>query len=82
MQKQVFKQEDWNLKDLLKTHKGKEFNDVDILFITNQTKKTADFCLEISKIRTKPVVPLIMKQKDLIKAMKQKICISSQVLLL
>ncbi len=52
--------------------KGKEFNDVDILFLTNQTKKVHDFCLEISKIRTKPVVPLIMKKEDLIKAMKNK----------
>ncbi len=51
---------------------GKEFNDVDVLFITNQTKKVNGFCLEISKVRTKPVVPLIMKQKDLIKAAKQK----------
>lgn len=52
--------------------KGKEFNDVDILFISSQTKKVNDFCLEISKVRTKPVVPLIMKREDLIKAMKQK----------
>ena len=52
--------------------RGKEFNDVDVLFLTNQTKKVNNFCLEISKIRTKPVVPLIMKQEDLIKAMKNK----------
>lgn len=52
--------------------KGKEFNDVDVLFLTNQTKKVNNFCLDISKIRTKPVVPLIMKQEDLIKAMKNK----------
>ncbi len=52
--------------------KGKEFNDIDVLFITNQTKKVNDFCLEISKVRTKPVVPLIIKQEDLIKAMKQR----------
>ncbi|MBU2589482.1 MAG: hypothetical protein KKB39_01830 [Nanoarchaeota archaeon] len=52
--------------------RGKEFNDVDVFFLTNQTKKVTDFCLEISKIRTKPVVPLIMKQEDLIKAMKNK----------
>ena len=51
--------------------KGKEFNDVDVIFITNQTKKVNNFCLEISKVRTKPVVPLIMRQEDLIKAMKQ-----------
>ena len=52
--------------------KGKEFNDVDVLFITNQTKKVNNFCLEISKVRTKPVVPLIMKQEDLIRAMRQR----------
>ena len=52
--------------------KGKDFNDVDVLFLTNQTKKVTDFCLEISKVRTKPVVPLILKQEDLIKAMKNK----------
>ena len=52
--------------------KGKEFNDIDVLFVTNQTKKVNDFCLEISKVRIKPVVPLIMGQEDLIKAMKQR----------
>ena len=52
--------------------KGKEFNDVDVLFLTNQTKKVSNFCLEMSKIRTKPVVPLIMKLEDLIKAIKNK----------
>ncbi|MEK6905564.1 MAG: hypothetical protein AABX24_04130 [Nanoarchaeota archaeon] len=52
--------------------KGKEFNDVDVFFLTNQTKKITDFCLEISTVRTKPVVPLIMKQEDLIKAMENK----------
>ncbi len=50
----------------------KEFNDVDVLFITDQTKKINNFCLEISKVRTKPVVPLIMKQEDLITAMKKR----------
>ena len=52
--------------------RGKEFNDVDILFITNQVKKVNNFCLEISTVKTKPVVSLIMKQEDLIKALKQK----------
>jgi predicted nucleotidyltransferase len=52
--------------------RSKEFNDVDVLFLTNQTKKVNNFCLEISKVRTKPVVPLIMKKEDLIKAMKNK----------
>jgi len=52
--------------------RGKEFNDVDVIFITNKVKKVNNFCLEISKVKTKPVVPLIMKQEDLIKALKQK----------
>jgi len=52
--------------------RGKEFNDVDVLFITNKVKKVNDFCLEISKVKTKPVIPLIMKQEDLIKALKRK----------
>lgn len=52
--------------------RSKEFNDVDVLFLTNQTKKVNNFCLEISKIKTKPVVSLIMKKEDLIKAMKNK----------
>lgn len=51
--------------------KGKEFSDVDVLFITNKTKKVNDFCLEISKVRAKPVIPLIMTQNDLINALKQ-----------
>jgi predicted nucleotidyltransferase len=52
--------------------KGKDFNDVDVLFVTNQIKKVNDFCLDISKVRTKPVVPLILKKEDLIKEIKQK----------
>ena len=52
--------------------RGKEFNDVDVLFVTNQTKKVNDFCLEISKVRTKPIVPLIMRLEDLVKALKQR----------
>ena len=52
--------------------KGKEFNDVDVLFLTRQTIKVNNFCLEISKVRTKPVVPLIMGHEDLIKAIKQR----------
>lgn len=52
--------------------RSNEFNDVDVLFLTNKTKKVNDFCLEISKLRTKPVVPLIMNKEDLIKAIKNK----------
>ncbi|HED06114.1 MAG TPA: ArsR family transcriptional regulator [Ignavibacteria bacterium] len=52
--------------------KNKEFNDVDILFVTNKVKEVNKFCLEISKIRTKPLVPLILKKSDLIKEIKNK----------
>jgi len=51
---------------------GNNFNDVDVLFVTNQVKKVNDFCLEIFKVRTKPVVPLILKKDDLIKEIRQK----------
>ena len=51
---------------------NKEFNDVDVLFITNKPKDVTKFCLNISKIRTKPVVPLILKKEDLIKEIKNK----------
>jgi len=49
-----------------------EFNDVDVLFITNKSKEVNDFCLELSKIRTKPIIPLILKKIDLIKGLKSK----------
>lgn len=48
----------------------KEFNDVDVLFVTKKPKGVNDFCLDLSKIRTKPVVPLILKKDDLIKELK------------
>lgn len=51
--------------------KEKQFNDVDVLFITNMTKRVTDFCLEISKIRTKPVVPMILRKEDIGKMIKQ-----------
>lgn len=51
---------------------NKEFNDVDVLFITNQLKEVTNFCLSLSKIRTKPVVPLILGKKDFIKEIKTK----------
>ena len=50
--------------------KKKEFNDVDVLFIANP-KEVNDFCLESSKTRTKPIVPLILKKSDLIKELKK-----------
>ena len=51
---------------------NKEFNDVDVLFVTNKPKEVTKFCLGISKIKTKPVVPLILKKEDFIKEIKDK----------
>lgn len=51
---------------------NREFKDVDVLFITNKPREVTKFCLELSKIRTKPVVPLILRKKDLIKEIKTK----------
>ncbi len=50
----------------------KNFNDVDILFITNKPKEVTKFCLSLSKVRTNPIVPLILKKEDLIKEIKNK----------
>ena|SRR3989338_3690483 len=50
----------------------KEFNDVDVLFVSNKSKDVHDFCQELSAIRTKPVVPLILKKEDLIKELKNR----------
>lgn len=52
--------------------KNKNFNDVDVMFISNNTKKISSFCLHLSKLRTKPIVPLILKKEDLIKEIKNK----------
>jgi len=52
------------------THK--DFNDVDVLFVTNKPKEVTKFCLNLSKIRIKPVVPLILRKEDLIKEIKDK----------
>ncbi|MFA5019699.1 MAG: hypothetical protein WC533_01230 [Candidatus Pacearchaeota archaeon] len=51
---------------------NKDFNDIDVLFITNKPKEVAKFCLNLSKVRTKPVVPLILKKEDFIKEIKNK----------
>ena len=51
---------------------NKDFNDVDVLFVANKPKEVVKFCLELSKIRTKPVVPLILKKGDLIKEIRDK----------
>ena len=50
----------------------KEFNDVDVLFVTDKIKEVNNFCLELSKLRTKPVIPLILKKEDLIKEINNK----------
>lgn len=52
--------------------KNKEFNDVDVLFITNKPKEISKFCLELSKTKSKPVTPLILTKEDLIEEIKKK----------
>ncbi len=52
--------------------RGDNFNDVDVLFVTPKVKKVSDFCLELSKVRTKPVVPLILRKEDFVKEIKEK----------
>jgi DNA-binding Lrp family transcriptional regulator len=52
--------------------KNNSFNDIDVLFMTSEVKKVSKFCLEISKIKSKPVVPLILNKKDLIEEIKNK----------
>jgi len=51
---------------------NKDFNDVDVLFISNKPKEVTKYCLNLSKIRTKPVVPLILTKEDLIKEIYNK----------
>lgn len=50
--------------------KNKEFNDVDVLFLTDRIKEVNAFCLDLTKVRTKPVVPLIIAKKDMIVELK------------
>ncbi|MBI2577096.1 hypothetical protein HYV84_07830 [Candidatus Woesearchaeota archaeon] len=50
----------------------KEFNDVDVLFVTDKPREVHDFCQEVSTIRTKPVVPLILKKEGLIKELNNR----------
>lgn len=55
--------------------KKNEAKDVDVLFIIKnkeQVKKVNDFCLSISKIRTKKINPLIMLEQDFINNLKNK----------
>jgi DNA-binding Lrp family transcriptional regulator len=49
---------------------NRDFNDIDVLFIANKPKEVTKFCLNLSNIRTKPVVPLILKKEDFIKEIK------------
>lgn len=51
---------------------NKDFNDIDVLFITNKPKEITKFCLSLSKVRTKPIIPLILKKEDFIKEIKNK----------
>jgi len=51
---------------------NKNFNDVDVLFISVNVKEVNKFCLNLSKIKTKPIVPLILKDSDLICEIKHK----------
>lgn len=50
----------------------KDFKDVDVLFVANKSKEVTDFCLELSKVRTKPVVPLVLKKEDLVRELRNK----------
>jgi len=49
-----------------------EFNDVDVLFVNGPVKKVTNFCLDISKTKSKPVSPLILKKHGLINEIKNK----------
>lgn len=56
-------------------NKEDQAKDVDVLFIIKNKKQITEinnFCLEIAKIRTKKVNPLIMEEKDLIFNIKNK----------
>lgn len=50
----------------------KDFNDIDVLFMTSNIKSVNEFCLKLSKTRSKPVVPLILKKEDIINELKNK----------
>lgn len=51
---------------------GKDFNDVDVLFMSDKTNEVKDFCLELTKIRTKPIVPLILQREGIIQELQRK----------
>jgi len=55
--------------------KKNEAKDIDVLFVIKnkeQVKEINNFCLEISKIRTKKVNPLIMLEQDFVNNLKDK----------
>ena len=55
--------------------KKNEAKDIDVLFIVKnkeQVNEINNFCLEISKIRTKKVNPLIMLEQDFVNNLKDK----------
>ncbi len=52
--------------------KKNKFNDVDVLFSGCNLREVSKLCLDISKVRSRPVVPLILTKNDLIKEIKLK----------
>jgi len=49
--------------------KKEQAKDVDVLVIIknkSEIKRISNFCLELSKIKTRPIIPLILTEKDLI----------------
>ncbi|MDD4877795.1 MAG: winged helix-turn-helix transcriptional regulator [Candidatus Nanoarchaeia archaeon] len=50
----------------------KDFNDVDILFVTDKAREASSFCLEISKVRAKPVVPMLLKKTDAVRELRER----------
>lgn len=48
------------------------FNDVDVLFVSDKPKEIINFCLNISKTKTKPIIPLIMSKEDFINEIKNR----------
>lgn len=55
--------------------KPEKSNDVDVLFVIKNKKdveKVSDFCLKLSKLKTRPIVPLIMAETDMTEKLKEK----------
>ena len=51
--------------------KKNKFNDVDVLFVGCGVNKVSEFCLKISRVKSKPVVPLILDKKDLVNELRK-----------